>query len=137
MRPGRRDADGVEAFAVAQIEGVEKGARGDQTADCVVGDVDAAEVDDLEGGEGVGAGGEGVGEVDADEAEREAGEVGVAQREPELVEAGEEVVHAVDLQVLHGAGDGEVEAAAEVLGLERADAEGEGEPLEAPPPAPL
>lgn len=91
MCPGR-DADGEEAFAVAQIEGVKEGARGDQAVDCAVGDADAVEVDDLEGGEGVGAGGEGLGEFDARGAEREAREVGVAQREPVVEEDVEDAV---------------------------------------------
>jgi hypothetical protein len=46
-------------------------------------------------------------------------------------------VREVDVQVLHGAGGRVFKAAAEVLGLELANVEGEGEPLEAAPPAPL
>lgn len=79
MRPGGLDVDEIEAIAVAQVEGAEEGARGDQVLDGVVGERDALEVDDLEDGEGVAAGGEGLGEADADAADGEAREVRVAR----------------------------------------------------------
>ena len=64
--------------------------------------------------------------------------MGVVKREAELEdEAGEALAGEVDAQVLDGAGGGVVEAAAKLLGVEIADPEQKGEPVEAPVPAPL